>query len=123
MGCDGLAGDYAHVSWSAYETKDPYSEVVAHEAAHMLHYLKPSHYGLRVRRGLERFVDIEFRHRELFAYASEAYSRVTLHGERRSRITFAEKMQEGAFSWVRDLKVRGWQGSFLRSFVLKYMIL
>jgi hypothetical protein len=101
VGCDGLAGDYAHVRWSAYETKDPYSDVVVHEAAHMLHYLKPSHYRLQVRHGQERFVDIEFRHRELFAYASEAYSRVILRGERKSRIAFAEKMQEGAFSFPR----------------------
>ena len=101
VGCDGLAGDYAHVSWSAYETKDPYSDVVVHEAAHMLHYLKPRHYALQVRRGQERFVDIEFRRRELFAYACEAYSRAILHGERRSRIAFAEKMREGAFSFPR----------------------
>jgi len=45
MGCDGIAGDFAHVRWSAYETKDPYSDVVVHEVAHLLHYLKPSHYG------------------------------------------------------------------------------
>jgi hypothetical protein len=101
VGCDGLAGDYAHVRWSAYETQDPYSDVVVHEAAHMLHYLKPSHYGLHVRRGQERFVDIEFSHRELFAYACEAYSRVILHGDRKSRIAFAENMQEGAFSFPR----------------------
>jgi hypothetical protein len=101
VGCDGLAGDYAHVRWSAYQTKDPYSDVVVHEAAHMLHYLKPSHYGLGVRRGQERFVDIEFCHRELFAYACEAYSRVVLQGERKLRIAFAEKMLDAAFSFPR----------------------
>jgi len=101
VGCDGLAGDYAHVRWSAYQTDDPYSDVVVHEAAHMLHYLKPSHYGFEVRRGQERFVDIEFHHRELLAYASEAYSRVVLHGDRRSRIAFAEKMPDTAFSFPR----------------------
>jgi hypothetical protein len=84
IGCDGLAGDYAHVRWSAYQTYDPYSDVVVHEAAHMLHCLKPSHYGFHVRRGQERFVDIEFHHRELFAYACEAYSRAVLHGDRKS---------------------------------------
>ena len=57
----------------------------------MLHYLKPSHYGLQVRRGQERFVDTEFRHRELFAYACEAYSRVVLLGDHKSRIAFVEK--------------------------------
>jgi hypothetical protein len=46
-------------------------------------------------------VDVEFCHRELFAFACEAYSRVGLHNERKSRITFAEKMQEGAFSFPR----------------------
>ena len=101
VGCDGLAGDYAHVRWSAYHTKDPYSDVVVHEAAHMLHYLKPSHYGFRVRRGQERFIDTEFRHRELFAYACEAYSRVILQGERKLRIAFAEKMVDDAFSFPR----------------------
>ena len=43
-----------------------------------------------------------FRHRELFAYACGAYSRVILHGERKSRISFAEKMREEAFSFPRD---------------------
>jgi hypothetical protein len=51
VGRDGLAGDYAHVRWSAYQTNDSYSDVVVHEAAHMLHYLKPSHYGFHVRPG------------------------------------------------------------------------
>ena len=45
---------------SAYETSDPYSDVIVHEAAHLLHYLKPEHNGLHVRRGQERFVDVEF---------------------------------------------------------------
>ena len=59
----------------------PIAMSFVHEAAHLLHYLKPEHYGLHVRRGQERFVDVEFRHRELFAYACEAYSRVVLQGE------------------------------------------
>jgi hypothetical protein len=101
MACDGLAGEYAHVRWSAYETKDPYSDVVVHETAHLLHYLKPRNFGLHIRRRQERFVDIEFNHRELFAYACEAYSRVVLHGSRKARISFAEKMPEGAFSFPR----------------------
>jgi hypothetical protein len=101
MACDGLAGDYAHVGWSAYETNDQYSDVVVHETAHLLHYLKPRNFGLHIRRRQERFVDIDFIHRELFAYACEAYSRVVLHGPRKVRISFAEKMPEGAFSFPR----------------------
>lgn len=101
--CDGLsAGEFAHVRSSALLIDDPYSDVVVHEAAHLLHYLKPEHYGLHVRRGQERFVDVEFRHRELFAYACEAYSRVVLQGERRKRISFADKMRADAFSFARD---------------------
>ena len=99
--CDGIAGDFAHARWSAYQSSDPYADVVVHEAAHLLHYLKPRHYGLQVRRGQERFVDVEFCHRELFAFACEAYSRVLLHTTRKSRISFAEKMLEGAFSFPR----------------------
>src|SRR3989442_11239577 len=53
-----------------------------HEAAHLLHYLKPEHYGLRVRRGQERFVDVEFRQRQLFAFACEAYSHVVVQRDR-----------------------------------------
>jgi hypothetical protein len=87
IGCAGIStGDSSHVRWSAFETKVQYSDVVVHEAAHLLHYLKPRHYGLHVRRGQERFVDVEFCHRELFAFACEAYSRAVLHGERKSRI-------------------------------------
>jgi hypothetical protein len=34
---DGEACDFAHVRWSAYQTKDPYSDVIVHEVAHLLH--------------------------------------------------------------------------------------
>ena len=51
--CDGVsAGEFAHVRWSAHDGNDPYSDVIVHEAAHLLHYLKPEHYGLAVRRGV-----------------------------------------------------------------------
>lgn len=33
----------AYVRCSAYETKDSYSDVIVHEAAHLLHYLFLSH--------------------------------------------------------------------------------
>ncbi len=88
--------------WPAYETTDPYSDVVVHEAAHLLHYLKPEHYGLHVRRGQERFLDVEFQHRELFAFTCETYSRVILQGERRARMSFAVKMREDAFTFSLD---------------------
>jgi len=100
---DGLSGgEYAHVLWSAYQTTDPYSDVVVHEAAHLLHYLKPEHYGLHIRRGQERFVDVDFHSRELFAFTCEAYSRALLWREPRSRVSFAEKMLTGAVTFPKD---------------------
>jgi hypothetical protein len=100
--CDGVSGGgFAHVRLPAYESQDPYSDVIVHKAAHLLHYLKPAHYGLQVRRDQQRFVDVEFCHRELFAFASEAYSRVVLHNKRKSRISFAEEMKARAFSFPR----------------------
>jgi len=102
-GCDGLsAGAFAHVRASLVDTKDPCGDVIVHEAAHLLHYLKPAAYGLQVRRGQERFVDVEFRHRELFAFACEAYSRVVLQSDRKARVSFAEKMRKDAFSFPHD---------------------
>ena len=47
-------------------------------------------------------MDVEFRHRELFAFACEAYSRVILQADRKSRIAFAEKMPANAFSFPED---------------------
>jgi len=90
----------AHVRWSAYETKDPYSDVVVHEAAHLLKYLKPRHYGLhvrRARRGSQTSTSVITSYSRLRA----RLSRVALRGDRKSRIAFAEKMQEGAISFPR----------------------
>ena len=97
--CDGMASDYAHVRWSAFEPKDPFTDVVVHEAAHMLHYLKPANFDLAVGRGQERFLDVQFQHRELFAYSCEAYSCVVVRGDRRARISFAETIHEAAVSF------------------------
>lgn len=71
--------------------------MIVHETAHLLHYLKPEHYGLRVRRGQERFVDVEFRHREL-AFACEAFSRTARHGDHKARISF-DSQETGLKKW------------------------
>jgi hypothetical protein len=77
-------------------------DVIVHEAAHLLHYLKPELFGLPVPKGKERFVDVDFHYRELFAYACEAYSRVMHCDKRASRIEFAEKMRDEAYSFPSD---------------------
>jgi len=68
------ASNSAHVRWSSCKTKDPHSHVVVHEATHLLHYLKPRHYGLHTRRHQERFVDVDFRYYELFAFSMRGVS-------------------------------------------------
>lgn len=61
---------------------------------------KTAHFGPTVRGGQERFLDVAFRHWELFAYSCEAFSRVvTTHAARRERIAFAETMREAATSF------------------------
>lgn len=104
IACEGMASDHAHVRWSsALQPTDPFHDVVVHEAAHMLHYLKPAHFGLTTRRGQERFLDVTFRHRELFAYSCEAYSRVVATGAvRGERVAFAETMRAAAVSFPED---------------------
>ena len=52
-----------------------------------------------MRRGEERFVDAEYRCRELFAYSCEAYTAWFSTGGRKSRVAFADKMQQEAFSY------------------------
>jgi hypothetical protein len=47
-------------------------------------------------------VDVDLCHYELFAFACEAYSRVALHGERKTRVAFAGQMPEEAFSFPRS---------------------
>lgn len=87
------AGTFAHISQSAYGRDDGTSEVIVHEAAHLLHYLKPEHYGLPVKRGQERFLDVRFIDRELFAYTCEAYTRLLEKG-RGTALGSAEKIWE-----------------------------
>jgi hypothetical protein len=69
----------------------------------MLHYLKPAH-GFKTKRNQERFVDVEFRHRELFAYTCEAYARAAAIRGRRRRISFAAAMSEKAHSFSDDMR-------------------
>lgn len=87
------AGTFAHISRSAYEREDGTSDVIVHEAAHLLHYLKPENYGLTVKRGQERFLDVRFIDRELFAYTCEAYTRLLEKG-RGPALRSAEKIWE-----------------------------
>jgi hypothetical protein len=40
-----------HVRWYVYQPQNAYRDVVVHEAAHLLHLLKPEHFDLHIKRG------------------------------------------------------------------------
>jgi hypothetical protein len=65
-----------YVSPAYFEEEDPFADFVVHEVAHIFHNCKRWQAGLRQTRRKEWLLDIEFRKREAFAYACEAYAGV-----------------------------------------------
>lgn len=63
-----------YVSPAYFEEEDPFADFVVHEVAHIFHNCKRRNAGLRETRRREWLLDIEFRKRETFAYACEAYA-------------------------------------------------
>ena len=63
--------------------RDPFSDYVVHEVAHVFHNQKRERVGLPPRRKSEWMLDIEYRDREMFAYACEVYGRILERGRRR----------------------------------------
>jgi len=61
---------------------DRFADFVLHEAAHIFHNCKRVTIGLPARRGREWLLEIDFRMRETFAYACEAYGRILELGPR-----------------------------------------
>jgi len=107
LGMSGIsAGTFAHIRPSAQKEKDPYCDVVVHEAAHLLHYLKPGNFGLPVKRGQERFLDVRFDSRELLAYVCEAYSKCVAMDDRAARLAFVDRFAEEAGSFPDDCRGR-----------------
>jgi hypothetical protein len=70
------------VSLEYFEDDHPFADFVVHEAAHIFHNCKRRTVGLPATRRREWLLDIEFRKRETFAYACEAYSRVLAEAPR-----------------------------------------
>ena len=66
-----------YVSPSYFDEQDPFADFVVHEAAHVFHNCKRGTIGLPQTGRREWLLDIDFHHRETFAYACEAYSRIT----------------------------------------------
>jgi len=63
-----------YVSPAYFDEDDPFADFVVHEVAHIFHNCKRRSAGLRDSRRKEWLLDIEFRQRETFAYACEAYA-------------------------------------------------
>ena len=59
-----------------FDRGGPFEDFLVHEAAHVFHNCKRHTVGLPETRRREWLLDIEFRKRETFAYACEAYSRL-----------------------------------------------
>lgn len=65
-----------YVSADYFVEEDPFADFIVHEAAHIFHNCKRVTVGLPETRTKEWLLKIEFRKRETFAYACEAYARV-----------------------------------------------
>lgn len=64
------------VSLAYFSECDPFADFVVHEVAHVFHNCKRDSVGLSVTRRREWLLDIDYRKRETFAYACEAYARI-----------------------------------------------
>ena len=65
-----------YVSADYFRAPSRYADFVVHEAAHIFHNCKRRTVGLREIRGREWLLEIDYRRRETFAYACEAYTRI-----------------------------------------------
>lgn len=65
-----------YVSMTYFDCGGRFEDFLVHEAAHVFHNCKRHTIGLPETRRREWLLDIEFRKRETFAYACEAYSRL-----------------------------------------------
>ena len=75
-------GTTCYVSMAFFSEIDPIADFVVHEAAHIFHNTKRGTVGLRGTRRREWLLPIEFRKRETFAYACEAYSCIVRQSSR-----------------------------------------
>lgn len=89
-------GTTCYVSVQRFQDDCPYSDYITHEAAHVFHSCKRKTLGLPRRKRCEWLLDIDFRHRETFAYACETYSRIVVAGSRSERRTMFARYTEGA---------------------------
>lgn len=88
--------DGHYVSMAYFDEADLCADFIVHEVAHIFHNCKRATVDLPVTRRREWLLDIDFRKRELFAYACEAYSCILAAGEtREGRIDAVARHVEG----------------------------
>jgi hypothetical protein len=73
-----------YVSMAYFRETDPFADFVVHEAAHVFHNCRRSAAGLGHRPRSDYLLDIDFRMRETFAWACEAWSRISSIARSRS---------------------------------------
>lgn len=84
-----------YVSPAYFEEEDPFADFVVHEVAHIFHNCKRRNAGLRETRRREWLLDIEFRKRETFAYACEAYACVLRQAKKPAqRVELAAQLRD-----------------------------
>lgn len=85
-----------YVSIEYFTRQERFADFIVHEAAHVFHNCKRRTIGLSETRRHEWLLDIEFRKRETFAYACEAYSRIRELGRSPSeRLALVEQLTHG----------------------------
>lgn len=69
-----------YVSPAYFSSQDEFADYVVHEAAHVFHNCRRATVGLPETRSRKYLLDIDYRKRETFAYACEAYSCIVEQG-------------------------------------------
>ena len=69
-----------YVSPAYFSSQDAFADYIVHEAAHIFHNCKRATVGLKETRRRDYLLDIDYRKRETFAYACEAYSCIVAKG-------------------------------------------
>lgn len=84
-----------YVSLEYFHQDDKFADFIVHEAAHVFHNSKREIIGLPASRRHEFLLEIDFRQRETFAYACEAYSRILeLAKNRKEQLELLNEMEE-----------------------------
>lgn len=81
-----------YLSPAYFSIDDPYSDYIVHEAAHVFHNNKRASLGLSEKK-TEWLLPIHFGLRETFAYACEAYSRISEKKSKKERMKLFENLE------------------------------